>query len=272
MDQFSAAAWEDILNDRFVPRRRRDGDVRSELKRRTVKLKADAGCYSFPTDVHTLARAVGIARVRTVPLPMQGRLIRDTCGVVAELNVELPSRKQRFVLAHEIAHMLVARDIASLGSTSIYGSTSTPRPYQYVERLCDFGAREILIPENALLKELRREPFSLNVIRKVAAEADCDPEVIAECICELPGRWGEMVFLFCRIAAHTSEVHRAIPGASVAFEVVDTPDSLLRRALNKTESVSGDQELWAGYNRLCVSAEALALDPKNVVLVWQRSN
>src|SRR5437762_73674 len=154
MDQFSTPAWDDIFNDRLLSRRRRNRDARSEVRKRVAALKAQSGCDRFPTDVRALARTVGIRDVRLLPLSMRGRLVREPFGIRAELNQQLSLREQRFVLAHEVAHILLARDLKNGGARNVFGSTRTTSSYRYVEQLCDFAAREILIPENAIRKEL----------------------------------------------------------------------------------------------------------------------
>jgi hypothetical protein len=268
MDQFSSATWDDLVNDRSVPRRKRGSDFRTEVKKRTVELKSHAGCDRFPTDVQLLARAAGVREIRNVPLSMRGRLIREGSGIVAEINEDLPSRVRRFVIAHEIAHIILARDIARSGATSIYGGTGPKQNHAYVESLCDFGAREILLPENAVLKELRTNPLSLELIRNLATEADCDLEVVAECICGLPGRWRDLVFLFCTVSPAGADLRRMVSPKAATFELVDSEQALFRRSLCTTRALKGLQELWANYTKAIVSAEALALDPGHVILLF----
>ena len=266
MDQFSPATWDDLTSDRLLPRRRRNRDAQNEIRKRVATLKAESGCDRFPTDVRALARTIGIQEVRLLPLSMRGRIVRESFGIVAELNQLLSWREQRFVLAHEIAHILLARDLTNAGPESIFGSTRAKNSYSYVERLCDFAAREILIPENAIRKELKSRPFSLDFAVTLAAEADCDVEVVAECICDLPG-WRELLFLFCRRNAESLEVNCAVPNSSTAFEVVYDADSLLRRAERSSKTARGTQDLWANGNRTTADAEARWLDSKNAVLL-----
>src|SRR6266702_1555006 len=140
MDQFSTPTWDDVLNDRLLPRRRRNQDERTEVRNRVAALKAQSGCDRFPTDVHALAQSVGIGHVRSLPLAMRGRIVHEGTGIIAELNEMLSRREQRFVLAHEIAHMLLARDLNRAGAQSVFGSARLQKSYRSVEQLCDYAA------------------------------------------------------------------------------------------------------------------------------------
>jgi hypothetical protein len=265
MEQFPTATWEDLLTDRLVPRRRKEREVKNEIRRRVVKLKATAGCDRFPTDVHSLAKACGIQEVRYLPLAMRGRLLSERGATVAEIDQKLSSRRQRFVLAHEITHLLLSRDLQLKGTTAIYGSNR--RSYTNVEHLCDFGAREILLPEIAVRNEVKAKSLSLALVLAIAEEADCDIELVAQCICDLPGEV-RVSFLFCRVDAITSEVFRVIPDTSTRFEVTDGKDSLVRRAAQQSSPLRGRQELWAGSTRINVMAEAVASSPETVVMLF----
>jgi Zn-dependent peptidase ImmA (M78 family) len=266
MDQFSTATWDDLLNDRLIPRRRRDRDARAEVRKRIAKLKAECSCDRFPTDVCALAQAVGIREIRSVPLSIRGRIVSDNGGIVAELNEDLSFRAQRFVLAHEIAHILLARDLANTGARNVFGSVGSKKSHTFVENLCDFAAREVLLPENTVRKELKSRPVSLDFVTTLASEADCDVEVVAECICDLPG-CREVLFLFCRAMASGLEVLRVVPNRSTAFELADSEHNLVRRTLRERMAITGTQELWANGNRTTVAAEAFSADSENAVLL-----
>ncbi len=271
MDQFSTPTWDDVLNDRLLSRRRRNREERSEVRNRVAALKAQSGCNRFPSDVQALARSVGIRQVRSLPLAMRGRIVREGTGIIAELNEMLPPREQRFVLAHEIAHILLARDLDSAGARSVFGPTTSQKSYRYVEQLCDYAAREILLPENAIRKELKLRPLSLEMAVAMAEEADCDLQVVAQCICDLPGQQ-DLIFLFCRSNAESVDVLKVVPNSSMTYELGDKGDSLVRRALREKKEIKGDQEVWANGSRAIVAAQALRVDSGDVIVLIGVSN
>ena len=269
MDQFSTPAWDDVLNDRLLTRRRRDRDQRAEVRNRVAVLKAQSGCDRFPTDVPALARAVGIRDVRCLPLAMRGRIIHEASGIIAELDETLSPRAQRFVLAHEIGHILLARDLANAGPRTIFGSTKSQTSYRYVEQLCDYVAREILVPENAVRKELKSRSPSLETAVAIAEEADCDLQVVAQCICDLPGQ-RDVIFMFCRPSADGADVIAVVPASSKQYEVAASSDTLLRRAVQSESALSGKQELWIDGKRTVVEAQAVRLDFGDVAMLIKR--
>src|SRR6266478_923767 len=121
-------------------RRRFDGRIQRELSREIAQLKSRVRCEDFPTDVAAIAAEVGIRQIRRVPLSMRGRLVRAMPGYMVEINEELDVHDQRFVLAHEITHVLLNDQMSSAAAR--FG-------YNRIERLCDFGATEILLPLSA---------------------------------------------------------------------------------------------------------------------------
>src|SRR6185437_7425435 len=176
------------------------------------------------------------------------------------------ARLRRFVLAHEIAHMLLARDLSALGAKALYGRSESLCSYRFVEHLCDFAAREILLPENALRKELRLCQFTLELLANTSNEAECDWELVAEAISDLPGQWRQLTFLFCR-SDHNSASARVIPVRTTLIELMRSEEDLVTRALRERKIVSGSQDLWIGANKTTLSADALALDPNTIVVL-----
>src|SRR6266446_3748472 len=184
MEQFTAN-WEDHAQEAFLLGKNPRRGHKIEIVKLVARLKASASCTRFPTDVNKLAEAVGIVMVRDVPLAMRGCLLREPGGFVVEINSQLPRLDRRFVLAHEVTHILIERD-QLLQSTQRFERNSGHRRlgYNHIEELCDFGAREILLPLNSLRAELRRAEPSLPFVMKLSKETESSIAVTIEQICE----------------------------------------------------------------------------------------
>jgi len=147
-------------------------------------------------NLYELARSRRIYRLELCPLLSDGRLLLDNSGFRVQLNnpeklvVSLDSgdpptltRKQRFTLAHEIAHTLVY-DIARNPPKeveqilTVIAEAGGSAPADSVEQFCQISAGLILMPSGSLRKAIggRRLDSPEEVVRladtfKVSAEA-----------------------------------------------------------------------------------------------------
>jgi hypothetical protein len=119
----------------------------------------------LPVDLHAIARDLGIA-VFAVPLGdrISGQLMRDprrggSSGFVIYVNSLHPRNRQRFTLAHEIAHFVLHRDLIDTGihDDTMYRSEEL-QGYQEVQ--ANRLAADILMPIMKV-KELMRQGLSL---------------------------------------------------------------------------------------------------------------
>lgn len=112
----------------------------------------------FPVKVGELANALGLKVVRSVLAPRISGLIQPSNDAPSGFEIrvnkyEVPER-QRFTVAHEIAHYLLHRsDIGSGVTDSImYRSELTSRKETEANRL----AADLVMPEKAVRAELKR--------------------------------------------------------------------------------------------------------------------
>jgi hypothetical protein len=112
----------------------------------------------YPVKVGELANALGIEVVRSPLAPRVSGLIEPSetsrSGFRIRVNkYEVPER-QRFTVAHEIAHYLLHRDHIGCGviDNVLYRSNLTSRKERDANRL----AAEIVMPSNWVMKELER--------------------------------------------------------------------------------------------------------------------
>lgn len=113
---------------------------------------------SFPVKVGELANELGLKVTRSPLLPKISGLIRPCDNARAGFEIcvnkyEIPER-QRFTVAHEIAHYLLHRDDIGSGvvDSIMYRSTLTSRKETEANRL----AADIVMPAKAVRLELER--------------------------------------------------------------------------------------------------------------------
>ena len=85
-----------------------------------------------------MARRLGVSRIIRERLPFEGGLLRLPDGeLVIKLNAQSSFVRQRFTLAHEVAHLLLRTEPAFRGNR---------KSDVYLERACDVIAAELLMP------------------------------------------------------------------------------------------------------------------------------
>jgi hypothetical protein len=121
---------------------------------------------TFPVDVEGLARQLGVNEIlRVDDLVEDGRLERRDGHVRVLLAARSNRQRQRYTLAHEIGHLLLAdpdRDtIARRMKTD-----------DEVERFCDGFAAALLLPRDIINADYRAMPRTLAVLRRIAEQSD----------------------------------------------------------------------------------------------------
>jgi Zn-dependent peptidase ImmA (M78 family) len=268
VDQF-ATNRSFLETEAFLSRRHPERVRQLELVKGVASLKAKAKCYRFPTDVDRLAREAGIVATRIASLVTRGRLIREPGGFVVEIDSKLSPNQRRFVIAHEISHLMVERDLML---TSVGRPQRSKTQHRFVERLCDFGAREILLPINSLRHEIAELTPSLEIVCKIATEAQCSLELVAERIFEHPPIWNGCRFISWIVHKERLMAVRTWPEGGVDTEQIslnDEKNSIVMRALNTTGVAKGWQELsYAGREQQLVYLEAVASDESYVLSLY----
>jgi len=95
-----------------------------------------------------LAASLG-ARVEVRPGGPEGRVVVRDGRFVVQMREGASWRRQRFTLAHEVAHLLLFSADAEAGRLRAVPSSSE-HDFRAVERLCSVGAAELLMPRNDL--------------------------------------------------------------------------------------------------------------------------
>lgn len=129
-----------------------------------------AGANDQPgIDLNQLATRWGVSTItRRHDMVPDGRTVWEPDGRIRiELNAERPATRQRFTLAHEIGHVLIANPRGH----RLVRHRSPGLTQDTEETLCDWIAASLLMPHTWIRTYAHRRP-SLNLVRLIAARAD----------------------------------------------------------------------------------------------------
>lgn len=153
---------------RMAKRTRNDHGRRAALIERAEQLLVECRIQRPPVNLIQIARHVGIQCIRELDIRLDGQLFElDGGRYEVILSSQAPYTRRRFTLAHEIGHLLVARD----GGDIACGDEAT-------EELCNAVAAELLLPMR-FLREVESNKIDVPAIRKVASRFQCSLEAAA---------------------------------------------------------------------------------------------
>ena len=134
------------------------------------ELLARAGVCSAPTPLELMAGMQYIHYVEpTSSLGTDASLIPYADGYVVLIDAGAPSTRQRFSLAHEIAHTFVGPPHQPVnGEPPIRAHLAAPLSREEEERLCNAAAAELLMPRHLFAAETRKVGYSLGSLRLLA--------------------------------------------------------------------------------------------------------
>lgn len=172
-----------------------------EFAGRILQETFDPRLFAGPcVDLYALAQARNIHKVRLEPLLVDGRLLvmqngfvvqlNDTKKLSADLATETPpelSKKQRFTMAHEIAHTLVydvsqtpPRELSRV-LVGINESGYMDDSDKNLEEFCQIAAGLMLVPGRSLKSEIRKlgreRVDSISVVQRLADRFQVSSEV-----------------------------------------------------------------------------------------------
>ena len=114
--------------------------------------------HAVPVRVGELAKALGLKVVEaTLPLSISGMIRPDESGAfVIRVNRFEPKERQRFTIAHEIAHFLLHRSLITRGvvDSTLYRSKLSSRLEAEANRL----AADIIMPRQLVSQQLAEIP------------------------------------------------------------------------------------------------------------------
>ena len=220
-----------------------------------------------PVGLLALARDMGITGVQYIPDGPDGVLVRRESGYIIGVNAQDVPNRQRFTIAHEIAHQLVNQTLLpdspgiEARRTSFFkGQSSNDEMEHRVERLCDIAAAELLLPERLLQKDdfVASGP-SLVALRKVSQSYQVSPQAAGIRLIE-GGWWNAVLTHWIRQVEPETGKSRILAQWSAASKDLNwlvpnnrslPNDSVLQKALMRkaASKVWRDIERW-GRGRL----------------------
>ena len=134
-----------------------------------------------PIDLHVLAGALGVTRIRETSMVEDGRTSWHSGTPSIELRQDRPQARKRFTLAHEIAHVLIEANPTIAHRTLGLVDDN-------LETLCDQVAAALLLPRTWITRYTNRDKFNLSLLRLIAHRADVSLAAAAVRLAEVSGR------------------------------------------------------------------------------------
>ena len=154
----------------------------SQLGEQLAQLALTCTDATLPVNLDNLAAALGVQSVRVADLHEDGRTTWVGGRPHIEVRADRTPQRQRFTLAHELAHVLLANN----RETDVRLRTkSFDQPAE--ERLCDWIAAAILMPL-AWVQPLAARPMTLSRLRAIATSADTSLSAAAVRVSEVGRR------------------------------------------------------------------------------------
>jgi hypothetical protein len=117
-----------------------------------------------PFNLDLLARLAGATSVEVSELDVDGDLVERAGDLVVRVNASAPLGRRRFTTAHEIAHLLLLTLIDVPTRRMVCGED------RHLERLCDVGATELLMPARFVRQFFDENPQHVESIIKLARQ------------------------------------------------------------------------------------------------------
>lgn len=128
-----------------------------------AKLLASAGVPSEPPiDLVALANALGVDQIKPANMTEDGRLEQRGGQAAIWLRTDVPAPRQRFTLAHELGHLVLANPARDFIAHRAW--TGPDRE----ERFCDQFAAALLLPRWWVVQNFSQRPEELATVRELA--------------------------------------------------------------------------------------------------------
>lgn len=153
--------------------------------------------YSEWADPHALAKALGFSIIsRDLGEGREGAALAIT--IVLNPGMQVKAR-QRFTLYHEIVHLLIKRndELYSILHDQYPSDTDFNR---IIERLCNAGAAEFVIPREVILAAIEEKGFSISLVRDLSNIGEISPAAVSVQLALCAKH--KCIVTACRVASH----------------------------------------------------------------------
>lgn len=172
------------------------------VSKRWIETRADllyssVGCKAPPVDLHALARHRRVKRVGLRLMAHLGALVPVHQGFevflqgteAQELDIQAPeptgelTARQRFTLAHEIAHTFFYK-VSDQVPVPTFGAKTRPQ-YRELEEICNLAAKRILVPTRLLRDQVQgafggSDQIDVNLVRRLVSRFKVSYEVMLD--------------------------------------------------------------------------------------------
>jgi len=130
-----------------------------------------AGINGPPVPVRLLTAFAGVKRIVRVKMDLDAFLVRASDGYVIGINAAHLRERQRFSIAHELAHLFLieqrqqrAQRIVGRCASAPIGFETVTTEKEHIERFCQEAAAELLMPGAWFTREARQRPPSIGSV------------------------------------------------------------------------------------------------------------
>jgi hypothetical protein len=205
-----------------------------------------------PISLGSLAAALGVAEIRRASMVEDGRLEQRDGRTVIWLRDETGPQRQRFTLAHELAHLILAepdRDFVAHRRELQFSSE---------ERFCDQFAASLLMPSDWVRREFADAPIRLGVARNMAAQAEASLSASLVRLREVLG-WEASMLHWRHLQGQWRLISTAGLPRTAQNRVASNPETrqVLDRLSHSPEERRGMLPLWIGDSAFQVPVEIM---------------
>jgi len=154
---------------------------RSRAEDLAVALSTQAG-VTIPVDLESLGAFMGVSRITKERMVEDGRLRWFDGAPSIALNSDRPEVRQRFTLAHELAHILLAKN-----AIGVSFRTAVTQHSEQSERMCDAIAASILMPNSIVTEQIASADglIDLRLLRAIASRCRVSMSAAASRVSEV---------------------------------------------------------------------------------------
>jgi hypothetical protein len=150
-------------------------DVKIAMKKACQTLRLNSKIDSTPVQLQNILSHCN-AKLVEKELSTNGRLdIGDNCYRVLVQN-NLPVSIKRFTIAHEIGHIILTDVLAN--NPSHLRKTMLSSSWESIEKLCDYAAAQILVPDEDFVESIGKFGLTTEGIEKIRNQYQVSYEVI----------------------------------------------------------------------------------------------
>lgn len=134
-------------------------------------LLEQSGTNGPPVSVRLLAAFAGVKRIVRMKMDADAFLVQASDGYVVGINAAHSPERQRFSIAHELAHLFLIEQrqqrvepIAARCANVSVGLKTLPTESKPIERFCQQAAAELLMPSEWFAREACQRPPSIGSV------------------------------------------------------------------------------------------------------------